>query len=77
MNNIEFYHPAMALQFLEGYVCTKCSNNGGIQDDALVINDHDVCLSAACPVSKLRKIVGFRANLRYTYPTGTDKIVPE
>lgn len=71
--------PGIATEIVACDICMRCSNNGGLQNEALVINDHDICLSDKCPVSKLRKIVGFRFNFGYTYFSDTEnyeQIIP-
>lgn len=71
--------PGIAAEIVASDICLRCSNNGGVQGEALVINNHDICLSDKCPVSKLRKLIGFRFNFSYTYFSNNkdyEKIIP-
>ncbi len=77
MNLLEWMSPAIAAIVLEENICSRCTNNGGIQNEAGVLNDIAICHSSRCPLRKFHEAIGFTiSGMAYKYPTGTEKINP-
>ncbi len=74
---IELMLPGIATEIVACDLCLRCTNNKKTDDG--VRYDLAICHSDKCPITKFRKLVGFRFNFSYTYFTDTEnyeEIIP-
>jgi len=69
--------PGIAAKILGSDICKRCVKLDKTQKDCVAVYDINICHSGNCPLFKFHKVIGFRFNFSYTYPSGTEKIYPE